>query len=120
MVHIPALEIAQDVAARTLPLSRRPIPVCPFVRLEVIPAGVPEGASVRGDVGARRSRLRSGGHLPKRTSCPLRPRCDRRALVFDQQAAELNGSVACLAATVGVAISTALASRSPLSMSALF
>ena len=47
MVHIPVLEVAQDVAARTLPLSRRPIPVCPFVRLEVIPADVPELASVR-------------------------------------------------------------------------
>jgi hypothetical protein len=47
MVHIPVHETAQDVAARTLPLSRRPIPVCPSVRLEVIPAGVPEPASVR-------------------------------------------------------------------------
>ena len=47
MVHIPVLEIAPDVVPRTLPLSRRPIPVCPFVRLEVIPSGVPEAASVR-------------------------------------------------------------------------
>jgi hypothetical protein len=47
MVHIPVLEIEQDVAARTLPLSHRPIPVCPFVRLDVIPAGVPEPARVR-------------------------------------------------------------------------
>ena len=46
-MHTPVLEIAQDVAARTLPLSRRPIPVCPSVRLEIIPAGVPEPASVR-------------------------------------------------------------------------
>ena len=42
MVHI--LETAQDVAACTLPISHRPIP---FVRLEVIPASVPEPASVR-------------------------------------------------------------------------
>jgi hypothetical protein len=47
MVHIPVLETAQDVAACTLPVSHRPIPVCPFVRLEVIPASVPEPASVR-------------------------------------------------------------------------
>ena len=47
MVHIPVLETAQDVAACTLPISHRPIPVCPFVRLEVIPASVPEPASVR-------------------------------------------------------------------------
>ena len=47
MVHIPVLETAQDVAVHTLPLSRRPIPACPFARLVVIPAGALEPASVR-------------------------------------------------------------------------
>jgi hypothetical protein len=47
MVHTPVLDTAQDAVALTLPLSRRPIPACPFVRLGVAPAEVLELAGVR-------------------------------------------------------------------------